>query len=252
VWHLVSLDMNKKGILNSFVNGMRYGLAKDRHTVTSHDDFLALAIAIRDRIVEQWIHTQQRYHNENVKRVYYLSMEFLIGRLLGSNIINLGLWHETEEALQEIGHNLEALRDEEHDAGLGNGGLGRLAACFLDSMATLEIPAHGYGIRYDYGIFNQRIENGYQVEAPDEWLKLGSPWEFPRLEYEVPVKFYGKTELYNDDQGKIFYRWSNTEDILAIPYDVPIPGYKNEVVNTLRLWSACWLPLQVSSCVRPS
>jgi glycogen phosphorylase len=238
VWHLIHPDMSKKGILNSFVNEIRYGLAKDRHTVTSYDDFMALSIAIRDRIVEQWIDTQQRYHKENVKRVYYLSMEFLIGRLLGSNIINLGLWRETEEALQEIGHDLEALRDEEHDAGLGNGGLGRLAACFLDSMATLGIPAHGYGIRYDYGIFNQRIVNGCQVEAPDEWLKFGNPWEFQRPETAVKVCFYGDVLMLREDDGTLKVRWQNTQDVIAMPYDIPVPGYRNGVVNTLRLWSA--------------
>ncbi|HTL48833.1 MAG TPA: glycogen/starch/alpha-glucan phosphorylase [Verrucomicrobiae bacterium] len=237
-WQLVHKDMTKEGLKTSFWSSLYYALAKDRYTTTSHDDFMALAITVRDRIVERWIATQQGYHSENAKRVYYLSMEFLIGRLLGSNMISLNLWDEAKKALGEMGLDLEKLIDEEPDAGLGNGGLGRLAACFLDSMATLGIPAHGYGIRYDYGIFNQRILGGHQVESPDEWLKLGNPWEFPRPEYSVLVKFYGDTFFYHDHQDKLRVLWRNTQDVVAMPYDIPVPGYKNDVVNTLRLWSA--------------
>ncbi|MFA6282206.1 MAG: glycogen/starch/alpha-glucan phosphorylase, partial [Candidatus Omnitrophota bacterium] len=156
--------MSKDGIKCSFLATLEYSLAKDQYSVTSNDNFMALAITIRDRLIERWINTQQKYHKENVKRVYYLSLEFLIGRLLGSNLFNLGLWNEAKLAASELGLDLEELRDYEQDAGLGNGGLGRLAACFLDSMATLGIPAHGYGIRYEYGIFNQKIMNGFQVE----------------------------------------------------------------------------------------
>ncbi len=237
-WEIVYKDMTKEGIRTSFSSSLFYQLAKDRYTTTSYDDFMALSIAVRDRIVERWIKTQQEYHKKNVKRVYYLSMEFLIGRLLSNNMLNLNLLQPAKEALQEMNLNLDFIRDEEPDAGLGNGGLGRLAACFLDSMATLGIPGHGYGIRYDYGIFNQKIVEGYQVEFPDEWLKHGTPWEFPRPEYAVTVRFYGDTYMYHDKNGKLCVEWQNTQDVIAMPYDTPVPGYQNDVVNTLRLWSA--------------
>lgn len=230
--------MTKDGVKFSFVANREYTLAKDKYTATTHDDYLALSLAVRDRIVERWILTQQRYHNENVKRVYYFSLEFLIGRLLGSNTLNLGLYDQTQAAMADMGLDLEELRECEPDAGLGNGGLGRLAACFLDSMATLAIPAHGYGIRYEYGIFNQKILNGYQVEFPDEWLRLGNPWEFPRPEYTIKVRFNGHTHMANDDDGTLRVQWVDTDDVLAMPYDMPVIGYKNNIVNTLRLWSA--------------
>ncbi|MCK5706063.1 MAG: glycogen/starch/alpha-glucan phosphorylase [Candidatus Aureabacteria bacterium] len=230
--------MSHDGLKTSLLNNRVCTLAKDHHTATSYDNYLALAIAIRDRLVERWILTQQTYHKSNLKRVYYLSMEFLIGRLMGNNLINLGLTDATEKALNDLGLDLDVMREQETDAGLGNGGLGRLAACFLDSMATLGIPAHGYGIRYDYGIFHQRIVNGYQVELPDEWLRLGNPWEFARYEYKVRVKLYGHTHMSRDKNGKLMVSWIDTEDVLALPYDIPIPGYGNDIVNTLRLWSA--------------
>lgn len=238
LWHLQHKDMTKDGIKDSFSSCLQYGLGKDQYTSTSHDDFMALGMALRERLVERWIQTQQRYHKKNLKRVYYLSLEFLIGRLLGSYILNLGLWTPTQKAMEEFGLDLEKIRDEEVDAGLGNGGLGRLAACFLDSMATLGIPAHGYGIRYDYGIFNQKIINGYQVESPDEWLKHGNPWEYARPEYAQKIKFYGNTNMYHDKKGRLCVEWVNTEEVIAMPYDIPVPGFQNDVVNTLRLWSA--------------
>ncbi|MBP9855110.1 MAG: glycogen/starch/alpha-glucan phosphorylase [Candidatus Omnitrophica bacterium] len=231
--------MNKEDLVHSFKKNLLYALSKDQYSASVNDNFWALAISIRDSIVERWIATQQRYHKNNVKRVYYLSLEFLIGRLLDNNIYNLGLDKVVEEALSEMmDYDFETIREQEQDAGLGNGGLGRLAACFLDSMATLGIPSHGYGIRYEYGIFNQKIQNGYQIEHPDEWLKYGNPWEFARQEYAVPVRFYGKVNLYTDDYSKLYCRWTETKDILAVPYDIPVIGYKNDVVNTLRLWSA--------------
>ncbi|MFA5159866.1 MAG: glycogen/starch/alpha-glucan phosphorylase [Candidatus Omnitrophota bacterium] len=238
LWHLEHKDMTKDGLKESFSSCLQYGLAKDQYTATPHDDFMALGMALRERLVERWIQTQQRYHGKNLKRVYYLSLEFLIGRLLGSYVLDLGLWDQTQKALEEFGLELERVREEEVDAGLGNGGLGRLAACFLDSMATLGIPAHGYGIRYDYGIFNQKIINGFQVESPDEWLKHGNPWEFERPEYAQKIKFYGNTNMYHDKQGRLCVEWVNTEEVIAMPYDIPVPGYQNNVVNTLRLWSA--------------
>ncbi|MFA5087566.1 MAG: glycogen/starch/alpha-glucan phosphorylase [Candidatus Omnitrophota bacterium] len=237
-WTVIHKDMTKEGIKLSFQVNREYTLSKDEYTATINDNYWAMALAIRDRLVERWIQTQQRYHKKNLKRVYYLSLEFLIGRLLGNYIYNLGLEKEVKEALEELGVDLEDVREEEVDAALGNGGLGRLAACFLDSMATLGIPAHGYGIRYDYGIFNQKIKDGFQVELPDQWLRNGSPWEFARPEYTVKVHFYGRVEMVHDKSGKLFSRWVDTEDVLSVPHDIPIPGYKNGVVNTLRLWSA--------------
>ncbi len=237
-WITINREMTKEGIKISFKDSRQYTLAKDQYSATVHDNFMAIAIAIRDRLIERWIVTQQRYHKENIKRVYYLSMEFLIGRLLLNNMLNLGLLEEAQDALTEMGFDPESIYNQESDAGLGNGGLGRLAACFMDSMATLEIPAHGYGIRYDYGIFHQKIVDGYQVELPDEWLKLGNPWEFSRPEYTVKVRFYGKTRVFHDRHGRLRVVWEDTKDVLAVPYDMPVPGYKNDVINTLRLWSA--------------
>ncbi|MBP9855358.1 MAG: glycogen/starch/alpha-glucan phosphorylase [Candidatus Omnitrophica bacterium] len=237
-WLLHHKGMKKEDLIVSFKSNRQYILSKDQYSATANDNYNAIALSIRDRIVERWIASQQRYHKENVKRVYYLSLEFLIGRLLGNNMYNLGLEDEVKAAMTELGFDLDELREEEVDAGLGNGGLGRLAACFLDSMATLGIPCHGYGIRYDYGIFNQKIENGYQVERPDEWLRLGSPWEFARLEYAVPIKFYGKISSRKNEHGNLIFEWTDTSDVLAVPYDIPVVGYKNDVVNTLRLWSA--------------
>jgi len=237
-WVGLHKAMTAEGVERSFLEKREYMLGKDQYTATLDDDYRALALAIRDRLIERWIVTQQRYHKENLKRVYYFSLEFLIGRLLGTNIMNLGLWGESKKAMEGLGLDIEDLRECENDAGLGNGGLGRLAACFMDSMTTLGIPAHGYGIRYEYGIFNQRIVNGYQVELPDAWLSKGNPWEFARPEYAVKVKFHGHTYMFNDAKGKLRVKWVDTEDVLAMPYDLPVAGYKTSAVNTLRLWSA--------------
>jgi len=225
-------------IKTSFLNHRTYSLAKDEYSATDHDNFYALALTVRDFLIERWIKTQQEYYNNDVKRVYYLSLEFLMGRSLGNSLVNLEIYDECEVAMKELGLDLEKLREEEVDAGLGNGGLGRLAACFLDSMATLQYPAYGYGIRYDYGIFNQKIVDGYQVEEPDNWLKLGCPWEIERPEFEIRVQFYGNVNTYKDKDNKLIFKWENTQDVLAMPYDVPIPGYNNNTVNTFRLWSA--------------
>ncbi|MDP3962774.1 MAG: glycogen/starch/alpha-glucan family phosphorylase, partial [bacterium] len=237
-WNILHKEMTSEGIELSIREKLIYALSKDQYTATLNDDYLALAVAIRDRIVERWILTQQHYHKKNLKRVYYLSMEFLIGRFLGNLIFGLGLEKNVEKVLDKLGMDFEEIREQELDAGLGNGGLGRLAACFLDSMATIGIPAHGYGIRYDYGIFQQKIKDGYQVELPDEWLSMGSPWEFARPEYMVKVRYYGRTVMYKDSSGILQVKWIDTQDVLALPYDYPIPGYKNDIVNTLRLWSA--------------
>ncbi|MBT8071878.1 MAG: glycogen/starch/alpha-glucan phosphorylase, partial [Gammaproteobacteria bacterium] len=172
------------------------------------------------------------------KRACYLSLEFLMGRLLRNALLNLGITDEASEALDRLGVNLEDVHEQEHDAGLGNGGLGRLAACFLDSCATLGLPVTGYGIRYRFGMFHQRLENGYQVEEPDSWLREGYPWEIERIERRQTIKFGGKVKRFKDSMGRVHIDWIDTHDVLAIPYDIPIPGYRNDVVNTLRLWSA--------------
>ena len=237
-WETIHKSMTKDGLVNSFLENREYAISKDRYSATPNDNFWAAALAVRDRVVERWIQTQQQYHKRNVKRVYYLSMEFLIGRLLGNYMYNLGLEKELAAGLKQMGFDIEEVREQERDAGLGNGGLGRLAACFLDSMATLGIPAHGYGIRFDYGIFHQKIRDGYQAELPDEWLRWGNPWEFARPEYSVDVRFYGRVDTSHDRSGRMTFRWVDTQDVQAVPYDFPIPGYKNDVVNTLRLWSA--------------
>jgi starch phosphorylase len=194
--------------------------------------------AVRDRMMRRWIQTQQGYYRSDAKRVYYLSMEFLMGKALEANLINTGLYDTMREALAGLGLDLKEMFDEEPDAGLGNGGLGRLAACFLDSMATLSLPAHGYGIRYEFGIFEQEIRDGYQVEKPEEWLRFGNPWEIPRFDYLVPVNFFGRTERYTDDKGRQRVRWVDTRRVLGMAYDTPIAGFRNNTVNTLRLWRA--------------
>lgn len=227
-------DMSKEDIKSSLQEIRTYFLAKNKNTATTQDNFNALALTVRHRLVEHWMKTQKRYHEQNARRVYYLSMEFLIGRLLGNYMFNLGKEKDIKSALRELDISLDDVRNAEIDAGLGNGGLGRLAACFLDSMATQGIPAHGYGIRYDYGIFNQKIKDGHQVELPDEWMRNGNPWELPRPEYTVKVHFYGRL----DKKAQFASPWVDAESVLAVPYDIPIPGYKNDVVNTLRLWSA--------------
>ncbi len=230
----VNMDMSKEDIKSSLQDIRVHYLAKNQRTATALDNFHALALTIRHRIVERWMRTQSRYHENNTRRVYYLSMEFLIGRLLGNYMFNLGKEKDIEAALREMDINLDDVRNQELDAGLGNGGLGRLAACFLDSMATLGIAGHGYGIRYDYGIFNQKIRDGNQIEIPDEWMRNGNPWEIPRPEYTVRVQFYGRV----DKSAQFASPWVDAESVMAVPYDTPIPGYKNDVVNTLRLWSA--------------
>ncbi len=225
-----------QGLKEDFAWHLRYTLAKFDGMATPRDRYTAFAFAVRDRIVERWMETQERYHRQNERRVYYLSLEFLIGRLLGNNVLNLKLDKECSEALKEYGVDWNTLRDFEVDAGLGNGGLGRLAACFLDSMSTLDLAGMGYGLRYDYGIFRQRIVDGQQVEEPDNWLKDGTPWECARPEYVQRVQFGGHVECVDDD-GVTRWRWVGDEVVEGVPYDLPIVGYKN-AVNTLRLWSA--------------
>ncbi len=198
----------------------------------------ALSLTLRDRIMTDWLNTWKQHRKQGQRRAFYLSMEFLIGRSLGNHLLNMGIRTEAEKAMQAYTLELEEIQEYEHDAGLGNGGLGRLAACFMDSCATLKLPVLGYGLRYEYGMFRQHIENGYQVEEPDHWLRDGYPWELERLEYTQIINFGGRTEHFTDEQGIPRVRWLDTEDVLAIPYDVPVSGYQNGVVNTLRLWKS--------------
>ena len=209
-------------------------LGRNRDCRSSHYSYSALALTVRDRLMERWRQTQEAYQDSGCRRAFYLSLEFLMGRALRNAVLNLGLDQAINDALEKLGLDLEELADVELDAGLGNGGLGRLAACFLDSCAALELPVTGYGIRYEYGMFRQMIEDGYQIEEPDHWLRNGHIWELERPELTVRVRFGGRTEM--DALHRVL--WLETRDVLAVPYDIPIPGYQNGTVNTLRLWKA--------------
>ncbi|KFO60732.1 Glycogen phosphorylase, brain form, partial [Corvus brachyrhynchos] len=220
-------------VRKSFNRHLHFTLVKDRNVATPRDYYFALAHTVRDHLVGRWIRTQQHYYERDPKRIYYLSLEFYMGRTLQNTMVNLGLQNACDEAIYQLGLDLEELEEIEEDAGLGNGGLGRLAACFLDSMATLGLAAYGYGIRYEFGIFNQKIVDGWQVEEADDWLRYGNPWEKARPEYMLPVHFYGRVEHTPDG-----VKWIDTQVVLAMPYDTPVPGYKNNTVNTMRLWSA--------------
>jgi starch phosphorylase len=208
-------------------------MCTDRNAATPRDYYFALAHTVRDHLVSRWIRTQQHFNDTDPKRCYYLSLEFYMGRTLTNTMVNLGIQSSCDEAFYQLGLDIEEMEELEDDAGLGNGGLGRLAACFLDSMATLGLAAYGYGIRYDYGIFSQSISDGWQMEEPDNWLKYGNPWEKVRPEQSIPVKFYGRVEA--TESGP---KWVDAKIVLAMPYDNPVPGYGNNMVNTLRLWSA--------------
>jgi Carbohydrate phosphorylase len=233
------LGMDAAALKTGILGHLQYTLAElPEHVDSEWEPYLALALAVRDRMVQQWTRTNDTYYERDAKRVYYLSLEYLMGRTLGNSLVNMGLLDECAKALQELGYTLEDLREAEWDAGLGNGGLGRLAACFLDSMATLGYSAFGYGIRYDYGIFHQRIVNGGQVEVPDAWLRYGNPWEIARTGDRFRVQFYGRVQTYVNDRGRLTHKWVETRDVLATPYDTPIPGYGTKTVNTLRLWGA--------------
>ena len=230
------VEMSVEGLKDDFAWHLRYSLAKGDTRATERDEYTAFAMAVRDRLVERWISTQEEYARQNTKRVYYMSLEFLIGRLLGNNVINLKADQLCREALKEYGIDWNSLRDYESDAGLGNGGLGRLAACYIDSMSTLNLAGMGYGLRYDYGIFRQKIVNGCQVEEPDHWLKNGYPWEMARPEYAQHVHFGGHVECRTDGGRQQWY-WVPAETVEGVPYDLPIVGY-DKAVNSLRLWSA--------------
>ncbi|XP_042566921.1 glycogen phosphorylase, muscle form [Cyprinus carpio] len=224
---------NVTDLKKNFNRHLHFTLVKDRHVSTKRDYYFALVHTVRDHLVNRWIRTQQSYYKKDPKRVYHISLEFYMGRTLQNTMVNLALENACDEALYQLGLDMEELQEMEEDAGLGNVGLGRLAACFLDSMASLGLAAYGYGIRYEFGIFNQKISNGWQVEEADDWLRYGNPWEKARPEYMRPVHFYGRTEHHPDG-----VKWVDTQVVLALPYDTPVPGYRNNIVNTMRLWSA--------------
>ena len=232
------LGMDQESIKRAFAGHIEYTQCKDEFSVTQLDFFQSLARVARDRMFDRWNETQQKYYAKDAKRIYYLSLEFLLGRLLQDGLLNLGILDQTRAALSELGVDLDQVLSAEADAGLGNGGLGRLAACFLDSMATLGLPATGYGIRYEFGIFRQMIVNGSQVESPDNWLRYGSPWEIPRPECIYPIQFYGRVCSSPSQQGQPTFEWIDTENVVAMAYDLAVPGYHNNTVNTLRLWAA--------------
>jgi starch phosphorylase len=235
---LPPLEMNSDAITQEFVHYFSRMLGRSELEGNTPVAYEALVHTVRDRLTERWVRTNQTVQANDSRRVCYLSLEFLMGRLLRNALLSLGLDGEATEAMNELGLKMEDLAGAERDAGLGNGGLGRLAACFLDSCATLKLPVTGYGIRYRYGMFHQKSQDGYQLEEPDSWLRDGYPWEIERPELVVKVPFGGRSEHYIDLDGVGRFRWVDTRDVLAIPFDVPIPGYRNEVVNTLRLWSA--------------
>ena len=235
---LPPLGMDSAALESGFRHYYMNSLGRDRSCRLTHYAYEALALLIRDRLMERWKNTRYAYEESGCKRTHYLSLEFLMGRALGNAVLNLDLKDELTKALSNVCLEMEELADIEPDAGLGNGGLGRLAACFLDSCATLQLPVQGYGIRYEYGMFRQHFANGYQVEEPDHWLGTDNCWEIKRPEYCQRIKFGGHSESSTDVTGRIRMRWVDTRDVIAIPYDVPIPGYRNGTVNTLRLWKA--------------
>jgi starch phosphorylase len=238
ITELPALGMDADSIVDDFRRYFSHTLGRDQMCIAAYHVYTSLALSLRDRLVERWKNTQYAYEEQQSKRAYYLSLEFLMGRALGNAMLNLEVDQPTEEALRKLGLVLEEIAEQEHDAGLGNGGLGRLAACFLDSCATLQLPVMGYGIRYEYGMFRQKIDNGNQLEEPDHWLRDGNAWEIERPEFMQRVRFGGRTEFYYDAAGCLHARWMDSQDVMAVPYDVPIPGYRNGTVNTLRLWKS--------------
>jgi glycogen phosphorylase len=233
-----SQNHHKDSLKETFFEHLEYTLVKDRLTVTEEDTFKALAYTVRDKLVHNYLRTKDEYIKRDAKKVYYLSMEFLMGRILGNTLMNLFEYEKSSKILRDVGFDLEQIRDLEPDMGLGNGGLGRLAACFMDSMATLQLPAYGYTIRYEHGIFKQKLVDGFQQEEADNWLEHGNPWEIQRPEFTYKIKFNGEVVKTVDENGVTKYNWSNTDDVDALAYDVLIPGYMNNTVNYLRLWQA--------------
>lgn len=241
--HAISTSSHRTGmsvaeLKQAFLDNLFYDQGKFPALATQHDYFMALAYMVRDRLLQRWNQTAATYTAQGSRTVAYFSAEFLMGPQLGKNLVSLGIYEQAREAVTELGLDFEALLDEEPEPGLGNGGLGRLAACYLDSLATLEIPTLGYGIRYEFGIFQQDLQEGWQVEKTDKWLRLGNPWEIKRPEWAVEVKFGGHTDSYVDQDGSYRVRWVPEQVVMGIPYDTPLLGYQTPTANTLRLWTA--------------
>jgi starch phosphorylase len=229
---------DREEIKNSILYHLMSLQGRDPERAGPGDMYKAIAYMMRDSLVEKWIRTQRQYYTGKKKRVYYLSMEFLVGRSLDNSLINMGIRDIAADALEDLGFDLEEIIEKEEDAALGNGGLGRLAACFMDSIATMKIPAYGYGINYEYGLFYQRIINGYQVESPDNWMRFGTAWEFERPMPLYPINFYGKVATKLDDSGRLRWEWIDTEVVMAVACDVLVPGFRNNNVVNMRLWKA--------------
>jgi len=222
----------------AIVDNLMYEQGKYPAVATDLDFYLAIASAVRDRLLQKWVNTARTYREADVRVVCYLSAEYLLGPHLGNNLLNLGIEDHARQAIKELGLNVQAILDEEEEPGLGNGGLGRLAACYMDSLSTLEIPAIGFGLRYEYGIFDQLIRDGWQIESTDNWLQYGNPWEIPRRDLGFQIGFGGRTESYTDDRGRFRVRWIPARAVKAVAYDTPIPGYHTNTANTLRLWKS--------------
>ncbi len=237
-WPTAAFPSTVNAIKENIVHHLMSFQGRDPERSGAQDVYRALAYTMRDLMVQKWISTQKGIYAKEKKRVYYLSLEFLIGRSLGNSMINLGILEDAKQAVEELGFDMAEIRDQEEDAALGNGGLGRLAACFMDSIATLKIPAYGYGIRYEYGLFFQKLVDGYQVEGPDNWLRNGTPWEFERQMPIFRVQFFGNVTSYVDEKGRYRTKWINSKDVMAKPSDIMVPGYKNDHVINMRLWSA--------------
>ncbi len=239
--HVVEDDrtaLGKDALKRAFLDNLFYIQGKFPALATQHDYYMALAFTVRDRLLHRWISTAAAYTQQGSRTVCYLSAEFLMGPHLGNNLINLGIHDQVKQAIGELGLNFDELLAQEAEPGLGNGGLGRLAACFIDSLATLEVPAMGYGIRYEFGIFEQSLVDGWQAEKTDKWLQFGNPWEISRPEWAQEVKLGGHTESYIDEHDRMRVRWVPEKTVIGIPYDTPILGYHNNTANTLRLWKS--------------
>ena len=234
----MNYNISKDELKGLIVDNVKNLYRKTVDSASKEELYQAAVFAVRDVITDKWIKTHNDYAEKDVKVVYYLSMEFLMGRFLGNAVLNLMMDDEVRAAFTELGIDYNTIEETERDPGLGNGGLGRLAACFLDSLSTLELPAYGCGIRYHYGIFEQRIENGEQVEYPDNWLENGDPWSVRRNEYAVEVKFGGNVKAVPKGNGEYRFVQENYQSVIAVPYDYPVVGYNNNTVNTLRLWDA--------------
>lgn len=232
------LSSDKEHLRASIRARLIHTVGRDPQFASKRDWLNAVAFAARDRLIERRLFTRRHFNETGSKRIYYLSMEYLIGRMLINALLNMGFFDECQQALVELGVDIDLVSELEPDAALGNGGLGRLAACIMDSLASQCMPGYAYGIRYEFGMFRQEIENGQQVEHPDTWLRYGSPWEFPRSEHTYPVRFYGKLSSHTDSKGMTHHYWEDSEEVMAMAYDIPIPGYGTHNVNNLRLWSA--------------